>query len=279
MSPSWPCLEENWSYLEVGISEGASRVFECKSVAPVRIINPRVTASSCHVLVTNYGGGMVDGDSVCLEVVCREGAHLSVGSVGNLQVYKSPIKGCSQALKGFLENKTLCVVKPDPVVLHSGSRFKQKQEWNVQQESSLLVSDWVVAGRLAIGERFTFYEYLSEFTVLIDGHPLIVDRFEFRPDHLDYRDPALFSTLACLLNVYLVGRRWAPLEERLAQGIRERRNSDPQTLASIHSVRQRGYIFRALSTDRRYLAWATDTIYEFIAQKDYLGFNPAERKY
>ena len=279
MSPIWPCSEESWSYLEVGISEGASRVLECRSVAPMRIINPRVAGSSCHVLITNFGGGMVDGDSVCLEVVCREGARLNVGSVGNLQVYKSRTKGCSQALKGLLENNTLCVVSADPVVLHSGSCFEQRQEWSVGQESSLLVAEWVVAGRLAREERFAFDKYLSDFTVLIDGRPLVVDRFEFRPDHLDYHDPALFSTLACLLNIYLVGRRWGPLEERLAQGIRERRNSDPQTLASIHSVRQHGYIFRSLSADRRSLAWVTDTIYEFLSREDYLGFNPAERKY
>ncbi len=279
MSPNWPCSEDNWSYLEVGISEGASRVFQARSVAPIRIINPRVAASSCYVLITNYGGGMVDGDNVCLEVVCREGASLNVGSVGNLQIYKSPIKGCSQALKGLLENNTLCVVNADPVVLHSGSRFTQRHEWNVHQESSLLVAEWVVAGRLASGERFAFDEYQSDFTVLIDSRPLVVDRFKFRPDHLDYRDPALFSRLACLLNVYIIGRQWAPLGERLAQAIEYCRNSDPQTLASIHSVRQHGYIFRALSIDRRGLAWVTDTIHEFLSQKDYLGFNPAERKY
>jgi urease accessory protein len=279
MSPNWPCPEGNWSYLEVGISEGASRVFESRSVAPIRITNPRVAASSCHVLITNFGGGMVDGDNVCLEVVCREGARLNMGSVGNLQVYKSPLKGCSQTLKGLLEKDALCVVNADPVVLHSGSRFEQKQEWNVHQESSLMVAEWVVAGRLARGERFDFDEYHSDFTVLIDAHPLVVDRFEFRPDQLDYRDPALFGALACLLNIYIIGRRWTPLEERLAQGIESHRGSGPQTLASIHSVREHGYIFRALSTDRSSLAWVTDTLYEFISQKDYLGFNPAERKY
>jgi urease accessory protein len=279
MSPTWPCSEENWSYLEVGIAQGSSRVFECRSVAPVRITNPRVEAPSCHVLVTNYGGGMVDGDKVCLEVVCREGTRLNIGSVGNLQVYKSSITGCSQAVRGLLEKDALCVMNTDPIVLHSGSRFEQRQEWNVHPESSLLVAEWVVAGRLATGERFAFDEYVSDFTALVDGHPLMVDRFEFRPDHLDYRDPALFSTLACLLNVYLVGRRWAPLEERLAQEIDNCRKSDPQTLASIHSIRQHGYIFRGLSADRIKLCWVTDTIYEFLSQEEYLGFNPAERRY
>ena len=271
--------EGNLSYLEVGISQGTTRVFECRSASPIRIINPRVAASSCNVLITNYGGGMVDGDSVCLEIVCREGARLNLGSVGNLQVYKSPTKACLQCVKGFLEKDTLCVINTDPVVLHSGSRFEQKQEWNVHQNSSLLVAEFVIAGRLARGERFDFDKYFSDFTVLIDGRPFMVDRFEFRPDLLDYHDPALFSGLACLLNVYLVGGKWAPLEKGLAQGIEHCRNSDSRTLAAIHAVRQNGYIFRALSTDRRNLTWVADIIYEFLSGDDYLGFNPTERKY
>ncbi|MGO9569621.1 MAG: urease accessory protein UreD [Desulfomonilaceae bacterium] len=271
--------EGNWSYLEVGISGGASRLITCRSAAPIRILNPHVQASSCHVLVSNYGGGLVDGDSVRINVICRNGARLHIGSVGNLQIYGSPIKGSSQTVKGVLEGNTLCVLNADPVVLHSGSHFEQKQEWNVHPESSLLVTEWVLAGRLETGERFAFDRYFSEFTALIDSNPLVDDRFEFQPDHLDYRDPALFSGLACLLNVYMVGHQWAPLEDLLAKEIDRYRKSDSQTLASIHSVQRHGYILRALANNRTSLTWITDRIYEFTSQQDYLGFNPAERKY
>jgi len=231
------------------------------------------------VLVSNYGGGLVDGDSVRLNVICRNGTRLHIGSVGNLQIYKSPIKGSSQVVKGILEDDTLCVLNADPVVLHSGSRFEQKQEWNVQPESSLLVAEWVLAGRLESGERFAFGRYISEFTVLIDGNPLVYDRFEFQPDHFDYRDPALFSGLACLLNVYMVGHRWAHMENLLAKEIDRYRQSDSETLASIHPVRQHGYILRALANNRSSLTRITDQIYECMSQEEYLGFNPAERKY
>ena len=273
------CAEENWSYLEVGISAGASRVIECRSVAPIRIINPRVQASGCHVLVSNYGGGMVEGDVVCLKVVCREGTRLSIGSVGHLQAYKSQRKGCSQVIAGFLENNSLCVLNADPVVLHSGSRFEQVQEWNVHPEASLLVAEWVVAGRLETGERFDFAEYISDFSVLLDGHYLIGDRFQFRPDEFDYRDPAMFGGLACLLNVYMVGNQWAPLEKLLAHGIDHYREFDSETLASIHPVQRHGYILRALTNNRSRLTWITDTIHKFLSSEEYLGFNPAKRKY
>lgn len=271
--------EGNLSYLEVGTSGGAPRLITCRSAAPIRILNPHVQASSCHVLVSNYGGGLVDGDSVRMKVICRIGSRLHIGSVGNLQVYNSPINGCSQTIKGVLEDNTLCVLNADPVVLHSGSHFEQKQEWNVHPESSLLVAEWVLAGRLETGERFAFGKYVSEFIVLIDSIPLIVDRFEFEPDHLDYRDPALFSGLACLLNVYMVGNQWAPLENLLAEEIDRCRKSDSQTLVSIHPVQRHGYILRALANSRSSLTWITDCIYEFTSQQDYLGFNPADRKY
>jgi urease accessory protein len=273
------CPEQDWSYLEVGISQGVSRAIGSRSIAPIRIINPRVKSSSCHVLIANYGGGMVDGDNVCLRVTCRAGARLNVGSVGNLQVYKSLAKGCSQTVKGCLEADALCVFNSDPVVLHSGSRFEQKHEWAVQPESSLLLAEWVIAGRLETGEQFAFDSYVSEFTVVMEGRPLIADRFEFRPDQLDYRDPALFSGLACLLNIYMVGRRWDALKNVLASELDRNRESDSRTLVAIHPVQQHGYILRSLSKDRSTLAWIAEAISQFLSHDDYLGFNPSQRKY
>lgn len=222
---------------------------------------------------------MVDGDSVCLQVVCREGARLNIGSVGHLQVYKGPLKGCSQAVKGHLEHNALCVCNPDPTVLHFGSRFAQKQEWDVHAESSLLVTECVIAGRLETGEQFDFAEYISEFTVVMDGSPLIAERFEFRPEQLNYHDPALFSGLACLLNVYMVGNKWAALADLFSTELDRCRESDPRTLAAIYPVQESGYILRALSEDRSRLAWITDALAGFVSSDDYLGFNPLERKY
>ncbi|MFH1118000.1 MAG: urease accessory protein UreD [Pseudomonadota bacterium] len=273
------CSEQEWSYLEVGMSQGASRVIGCRSIAPIRIINPRVRSSSCHVLIANYGGGMVDGDRVCLRVTCREGARLNVGSVGNMQVYGSLGNGCTQTITGRLERDTLCVFNSDPVVLHSGSRFEQRCDWDLHRDSSLLFSEWVVAGRLETGERFDFDSYVSEFTVLVDGRPLIVDRFEFRPDESDYRDPAMFRGLACLLNVYMVGLKWSNLAEVLASETDRRRDSDSRTLAAIYPVQQHGYILRALSEDRGSLTWIAEAISRFLSHEEYLGFDPAERKY
>ncbi len=222
---------------------------------------------------------MVDGDRVCLKVVCREGARLNIGSVGNLQVYRSPAKGCSQSVKGHLERDALCLCNPDPIVLHFGSRFAQKQHWEIDEESSLLVTECVIAGRLETGEQFDFTEYVADFTVVMDGRPLIAERFEFQPDQLNFRDPALFSGLACLLNVYMVGHRWAALADLLSAELDRCRESDPRTLAAIYPVQQNGYILRALSEDRSRLAWIAEAIAEFVSTDDYLGFKPLERKY
>lgn len=254
-------------------------MLENKSIAPIRLIDRRSQHPSCHVVVANYGGGMVDGDRVCLELVCREGARLNLGSVGNLHVYKSRTKGCSFAMKGYLERNALCVCSPDPVILHSGSRFEQKQYWKVHPESSLLATEWMIAGRLETGECFDFDEYVSELTVIMDGRPLIAERFEFRPDQLDYRDPALFGGLACLLNVYMVGHEWAALADLLSATLDRLREADPRQLAAVYPIEQSGYILRGLSADKGGLTWITDTISQFLSSDRYLGFNPLERKY
>ncbi len=139
---------------------------------------------------------MVDGDNVCLQVICRDRRSANVGSVGNLQVYRSPTKGCSQTVKGRPGGNTLCVFNSDPVVLHSGSRFEQKQEWNVHPESSLLVAEWVIAGQT--GNRRASLLLVSIFLnlqCLLTVIPWSLIDSSSRPDQLDYHDPALVQRI------------------------------------------------------------------------------------
>ncbi|MGC8605453.1 MAG: urease accessory protein UreD, partial [Desulfomonilaceae bacterium] len=219
------------------------------------------------------------GDDVRLKVICRENTKLYMGSVGNLHIYTGLTKGCSQIIEGVLENNSLCILNAEPTVLHFGSNFEQKQTWNVHSGASLLLTELVIAGRLQAGEKFSFSRYTNEITVFMDDCLLMMDRFEFTPEELDYRDPALFAGLACLLNVYMVGPKWEPLERLLSLEIKRIRKTDSPFPASIHSAQGQGYILRSLCDSRSDLIRITNTICDFVSHPDCLGFNPAARKY
>jgi urease accessory protein len=272
--------ESGWSRIEAVRSGGTSRMVVNESLAPLCIHNPRVPGSSCHALLANYGGGLVDGDTVSLEILCREGARLGVSSVGSLQVYSSPVHGALQRVRGTVESQALAVIIPDPVVLHSEAVYGQKQEWRLASDANLLTAELMVGGRLETGERFAFKEYAADMSIYVAGELVLYDSFVFRPSTFDYTDPAFFAGRSCFLCAYMVGPKWAPLADRLAELPEPSTSSLKATvLAAIHPLEKNGYILRAIADKPRDLAEFLDCMCDFLEDPEFLGFNPRKRKY
>jgi len=272
--------EPGWSRIEVVQAGGVSRMIVNQSLGPLCIHNPRVPGPSCHAFLANHGGGLVDGDAVSLEILCREGARLILSSVGSLQVYSSTAQGVLQRVHGIVESKALAVVIPDPVVLHSEAVYKQKQEWHVAPDANLLIAELMIGGRLETGERFTFNEYAAEASIYVAEELVLFDSFVFRPSRFNYTDPAFFAGRSCFLCTYMVGPRWAPLADQLAEVLESSRSSmSASVLAAIHPLERNGYILRAVADRPRDLAEFLDCTCDFVEDTEFLGFNPRKRKY
>ncbi len=273
-------VRQNWNHLEVEQCSDASRLTVCKATAPLRIVNPRVPGPGCHVLVSHYGGGLLEGDHVGLELCCCQGTKLNVGSVGNLQVYRSRSEGSSQHVRGVLEKDALAVFSPDTVVLHSDSVYKSFQEWHVHPDACLLVAELMTGGRLEAGEWFAFREYTSAMSVFVAQRLVLHDAFVFRPDATDYGDPAVFAGRAYFLSVYMVGNRWANLADLISEELLHLRAAQEATiLASIHPVAHVGYIMRAVSEKKNELDAVLDLVHDILEDGEFLGFNPRRRRY
>jgi len=261
-------------------SRGVSRMVSSESLVPLCIHNPKVPGSGCYALLANYGGGLVDGDNVSIEILCRVGARLSVGSVGSLQIYSSPVQGALQRVRGIVEHNALTVVVPDPVVLHSEAVYRQKQEWHVAPSADLLIAELMVGGRLATGEQFTFKEYASEISIHVAEEFVLYDSFVFGPSTFNFTDPAFFAGRSCFLCTYMVGPRWAPLADRLAERLESSKSPMGATvLAAVHPLERSGYVLRAVADRPRDLAEFLDCMCDFVEDPEFLGFNPRKRKY
>ncbi len=276
--PEVPYEEPGWSRIEAVRTSGISRMVVNESVAPMCIHNPRVPGSSCHALLANYGGGLVDGDTVSLEIMCRKGTRLSVSSVGSLQVYSSPVHGALQRVRGIVESEALAVVIPDPVVLHAEAVYGQKQEWRVAPDADLLTAELMVGGRLEAGERFTFKEYAADMSIYVDEELVVYDSFVFRPSTFNYTDPGFFAGRSCFLCAYMVGQKWAPLADRLVERLESPKPS-MNVLGAIHPLERNGYVLRTIADRPRDLAEFLDCMCDFLEDPEFLGFNPRKRKY
>ncbi|KAL4912089.1 UreD urease accessory protein-domain-containing protein [Aspergillus aurantiobrunneus] len=141
---------------------GFSSISTLSSTYPLKLVSPpcRPSNQAALAFMMSYGGGLVAGDRVDLKVTVQSKARLALLTQGSTKVYKAPSKSIRsrQDLTVTLEDKAALLLLPDPLQPFKDSAHEQRQIFHIQPSSSLLVLDWVSAGRAARGEAWQCFE-------------------------------------------------------------------------------------------------------------------------
>lgn len=148
--------------LEVHSFCGSSSISKSSSTYPLKLVSPpcRPTSQAALAFMMSYGGGLVAGDRVELTVTVKPKARLALLTQGSTKVYKAPSRSIRsrQDLTVRLDDGAALVLLPDPLQPFKDSAHEQCQIFYVRPSSSVLVLDWVSAGRAARGEEWQFFE-------------------------------------------------------------------------------------------------------------------------
>ncbi len=160
--------------INVTRSTRRSVVTQAYAASPLRLLTPRNHGHAAWVYTSTYGGGLVDGDHVALNVVVSEGATMLLATQAATKVYRSP-RGTSSSLDAIVEDNGLLVVAPDPVICFARATFSQHQRFDLRRGASLVYLDWLTSGRHASGERWLFDRYESRLEIRNEGRLTALD--------------------------------------------------------------------------------------------------------
>lgn len=279
-----------WSEIEIANVHNTSRLISSKSVQPLKIFNPKSHSKTCHVMLSNYGGGMVSGDKINLAVNCHNKSNLFLSTQANGRVFKSIDQEVStQTIQGNLGDNAMLVFFPDPVVLHAESCFKQKQLWELKRTSLLFLVDWYNAGRTDVGEKFLFKSLETELRIKIEDKLEVLDRFGFEPDINIPASPANFQDYQSFFSVYLLGntndQRFIALQDKLLSLKTKEDDAlnfkmlSKGSIVSVSKVKDGIIILRALGKSKKYLHHLYKALMTALASSEILGFCPMKRKF
>ena len=270
----------DWNVIEVASVRGSSVLTRCLGMPPIKFINPRPQAGCCQVYLSNYGGGLVDGDAIRMRVECLEGSRLYLGTQASTKVYKGAGReGCLQETIGTVHANALAVVCPDPVVPFAESRYRQSQSWEVHPRGELVVMDWLQPGRSARGEVFAYRALRSELRITRPGGaPLLVERFAVEPEAQDPIRCGRFGGFRSVLTAAIIGPQALGLADALEEPLLAL-NRTGKARIGIGRREGVGWVLRALGADRRDLQPVHDRIFAALAGAAWLGFNPWQRRY
>ncbi|KAK7094131.1 uncharacterized protein [Littorina saxatilis] len=155
---------------------------------PLRLMVPEnASASSCRwIYPLTFGGGLVGGDMIDIDYNIGEKCVALVTSQESTKVYhcKGHSAVSQQNFNYNLSDDAFLAVLGDPVVCFADARFKQTQKVHMSSRSSLVLLDWMTAGRMALKELWKVDSYHSLIEVYVD-------------DELVFRDNQQLSDTPC----------------------------------------------------------------------------------
>ena len=161
---------------------------------PLKLISPRLPLQPCtSVFMMSYGGGLVGGDQIELNVDVERGCKLSLLTQGSTKIFKRRIRDgkssplTSQTLSVRIAANGLLALIPDPIQPFEDSCYAQHQSFELHPDANLVLLDWVNSGRPARGENWT----LSSFRSRNDIYELGQKEEE---KHLVLRDTLILNT-------------------------------------------------------------------------------------
>jgi len=149
------------------------------ATSPLRLLTPANHGHAAWVFASSFGGGLVDGDRLEMQIRVDEGAAAYLSTQASTKVYKSR-RGTASQLAASIAPEALLVVSPDPVVCFADARYTQVQEYDVASSGALIVLDWFTSGRHQSGERWAFAHYESRLIIRVDGRELVHDAIALR---------------------------------------------------------------------------------------------------
>lgn len=250
--------------LSATVVDGATAATAVRAADPLKLLVPRPRGRAVLAWASTYGGGLVGGDRIALDLEVGPGARLLLATQSSTKVYKARDGAAAeQELTARVAADGLLALLPEPVCAFADARYAQRQSFALDTGASLVWLDGLVAGRSARGERWAFADHRTRTEISVAGRPLLIDatRLE-RGRGVPLADR--FGTCDALATLVLLGPLVAPLAQRLlAETAAAPAGGDPLHSASpLHD----GVILRLAGSDAGAVAgWIANRLGDALA--------------
>ncbi|KAI1793867.1 UreD-domain-containing protein [Ganoderma leucocontextum] len=240
-------------------NDGSGNVFsELAATYPLKLLAPRLPSRNLSIVyMLSYGGGLVGGDHIRLDVEVHDAACLAILSQGSTKVFKTrpnqrlsannqiyPIT--AQSLNVRVASASALFLLPDPVTCFRDAKYHQMQTFHLSKNSSAVLLDWVTSGRKSLGEEWVFSRYYSLNEVFVDDHRVAKDAMlleERGPDASPLTHRSLADSLApysCYATVIIYGSLVRDVTRHLSEAYRSitvfKQHAPPSLLWSFSPI-------------------------------------------
>lgn len=115
-----------------------------------------------YLYMMSSSGGILDGDSHQTEITLDEGAMVHLTTQGATRIHGAGMAGARQSVRMDLGRDSYLEFVPDQIIPYRDSRYVQKTGITAHGSATLVYSEVLSSGRLAMDESFQYESCLLE---------------------------------------------------------------------------------------------------------------------
>jgi len=109
-----------------------------------------------HLFIMSPSGGVLQGDRYRMDISLANNAVSHITTQGATRIYKMNSNYATQLININVGKDCYLEFIPDQIIPYQNSRYYQKVLLNVDPSASLIYSEIIVPGRVAMGELFSY---------------------------------------------------------------------------------------------------------------------------
>ena len=158
-----------------------------------------------HLYVISVSGGVLQGDRYRIDIMMERDSMAHVTTQGATRVYGMDSGMATQVLNVTLEEGAYLELVPDQIIPYRNSRFYQRASLDVHDSATLVYSEILTPGRVAMGESFE-YDACRLKTVARDQHGSLrmVDSASIEPGRQEVSLPGIMGNRTVMGTAYVL---------------------------------------------------------------------------
>ena len=163
--------------------------------------------SMAHLFILSPSGGILQGDRYRMDVELKNNAITHLTTQGATRIYKMNSNYATHLVTINLKNNSYLEFIPEQIIPYNNSRFYQKTQLNIDDSSTVVYSETIVPGRIAMGEMFDFDVCYLKTEGTLNKKINFRDSSLMLPKTQKIQSLAIFDDKTILTSVYLMTKK------------------------------------------------------------------------
>ena len=164
--------------------------------------------SMANLFIMSPSGGIIQGDRCRIDITLTNQAVCHITTQGATRIYKMNSNYATQLFNITVNKDCYLEFIPDQLIPYQNSRYYQKVELNIEDSATLVYSEILTPGRVAMGEFFSYdICYLKTICRNNDKKTKFLDNFLLEPKKQTMNSLGIFGNRTVLSMMYVVTKK------------------------------------------------------------------------